>query len=292
MSAAAAGTDAAAAAAAAARFASCSACGAPAPSGADARPLPVCSGCRGAAYCSKDCQRAAWKAGHKDECKRLAAAAAASGAASGATAALSSAPLGDVAAQEASVKLWRAKKSLAALRAGADAGDAAAIFALGLAHRDALLGLREDARAAQQHFARAAAAGLARAQYDTGFILGYGISGGALGIGPGRGADPVEGLRLMRLAAEQGMREACLNLSGFLRDGVGTRPDPVSAFQWLQRAADLGDEEAWGEIARSRESPARTRRSLACARTLTRSRARSPLRAAPCMQTTSASARR
>ena len=90
------------------------------------------------------------------------------------------------------------------------------------------------------------------------------------------------------------MREACLNLSGFLRDGVGTRPDPVSAFQWLQRAADLGDEEAWGEIARSRESlRGRAYAPLAHTHVHARSHVRAPLATARrSLQTTSASARR
>ena len=34
-----------------------------------------CSRCRSVAYCSPECQRAHWKAGHKTECKRLRAAA-------------------------------------------------------------------------------------------------------------------------------------------------------------------------------------------------------------------------
>ncbi|KAL4421508.1 hypothetical protein ABPG75_010799 [Micractinium tetrahymenae] len=35
--------------------------------------LRACSGCRVARYCSKDCQTKHWKAGHRAECKRLAA---------------------------------------------------------------------------------------------------------------------------------------------------------------------------------------------------------------------------
>ena len=34
-------------------------------------PLTVCLGCGVAAYCSVDCQRAAWRAGHKAECKTM-----------------------------------------------------------------------------------------------------------------------------------------------------------------------------------------------------------------------------
>ena len=35
------------------------------------QPLHFCSGCRQRKYCNPACQRAAWRAGHKDECKRL-----------------------------------------------------------------------------------------------------------------------------------------------------------------------------------------------------------------------------
>ncbi|MBE3045012.1 zinc finger MYND domain-containing protein, partial [Candidatus Bathyarchaeota archaeon] len=36
------------------------------------RPVTACTGCRGASYCSKACQRAAWKESHKLECAALA----------------------------------------------------------------------------------------------------------------------------------------------------------------------------------------------------------------------------
>ena len=35
------------------------------------QPLHFCSGCRRRKYCTEACQRAAWRAGHKEECKRL-----------------------------------------------------------------------------------------------------------------------------------------------------------------------------------------------------------------------------
>ena len=38
------------------------------------QPLHFCSGCRQRKYCNQACQRAAWRADHKDECKRLRAA--------------------------------------------------------------------------------------------------------------------------------------------------------------------------------------------------------------------------
>ena len=43
--------------------------------GAKDQPLHYCSGCRQRKYCRQACQRAAWRAGHKAECKRLRAAA-------------------------------------------------------------------------------------------------------------------------------------------------------------------------------------------------------------------------
>ena len=45
--------------------------------------LKMCVGCHSAAYCSRSCQRAHWKAGHKRECKRLKAMLAMRGAVAG-----------------------------------------------------------------------------------------------------------------------------------------------------------------------------------------------------------------
>ena len=45
----------------------CAFCGDPATD----RSLQKCSGCRQRKYCNQACQRAAWRAGHKEECRRL-----------------------------------------------------------------------------------------------------------------------------------------------------------------------------------------------------------------------------
>ena len=67
--------DAAAAAAAAAASAArrsqvqCAAADCPRKVKADGSPLDQCGGCKRCYYCSKACQTADWKAGHKMECK-------------------------------------------------------------------------------------------------------------------------------------------------------------------------------------------------------------------------------
>ena len=68
--------DAAAAATAAASTArrsqvQCAEAGCPRKIKADGTPLDQCSGCKRCYYCSKVCQTADWKAGHKTECKEL-----------------------------------------------------------------------------------------------------------------------------------------------------------------------------------------------------------------------------
>ena len=68
--------DAAAATAAAASTArrsqvQCAAGGCPRKLKADGTPLDQCGGCKRCYYCSRGCQTAHWKAGHKAECKEL-----------------------------------------------------------------------------------------------------------------------------------------------------------------------------------------------------------------------------
>ena len=54
--------------------------------------LRFCSGCRQRKYCSEACQRAAWRAGHKEECRRLRARASAPSSAQASSSSLSSSP--------------------------------------------------------------------------------------------------------------------------------------------------------------------------------------------------------
>ena len=49
----------------------CAAAGCPRKLKADGTPLDYCGGCKRCFYCSKACQSADWKAGHKAECKTL-----------------------------------------------------------------------------------------------------------------------------------------------------------------------------------------------------------------------------
>ncbi|KIY94383.1 hypothetical protein MNEG_13578 [Monoraphidium neglectum] len=56
-------------------------CGACGKTAADGARLRLCSGCRAARFCSDACYKAAWKAGHRQECKAAAAAAATAAAA-------------------------------------------------------------------------------------------------------------------------------------------------------------------------------------------------------------------
>ena len=63
--------DAAAASTARRSQVQCAAAGCPRKVKADGSPLDQCSGCKRCFYCSKSCQTADWKAGHKAECKEL-----------------------------------------------------------------------------------------------------------------------------------------------------------------------------------------------------------------------------
>ena len=51
----------------------CFRCGAAEPPAADGGKHKLCGGCHSRLFCSPDCHKAAWGAGHKAECKLLAA---------------------------------------------------------------------------------------------------------------------------------------------------------------------------------------------------------------------------
>ena len=57
-------------------------------------------------------------------------------------------------------------------------------------------------------------------------------------------------MRLYRLVAQQGLREAQFNLAKMLSDGVGCDKSPVQAVQWMRRAVELGYADAQTELTR------------------------------------------
>ena len=206
----------------------CAACAAEAP-------LSVCFACRSAAYCSKACQAAHWKARHREECPAL------RDAADAAAAAASAAALGNVAAQLAGTEPWAARE-LDEIRAHAQGGDAFAIFVLGCFVLQGARGLVPNQQRYAELMREAADAGLALAQMNLGTCYEF-----------GRGVARVDyamAARYYRLAAAQGEAEALHNLGNLYRDGHGVRCDLAAAFELYQRAAALGNANGQGEVAR------------------------------------------
>jgi hypothetical protein len=105
----------------------------------------LCAGCRAVRYCDSDCQLAAWPE-HRAACKAAVAARAASPAAAppAASPALPpNAPSAALMAQLDEIEMWR-RMPLAALRAAAVSGTAAAQGAIGIAYLRGTQGLEED----------------------------------------------------------------------------------------------------------------------------------------------------
>ena len=181
---------------------------------------------------------------------------------------------GDLAAQEAACKKWDVRP-LSELRAAAERGDAAAQFLLGEAYDFGLLDLSVDHAQAAAWYRKAAAAGIARAQFNLGssFLKGEGVVRDAaeaarlyrlaadqglpeaifnLGVcyhaGEGVVQDAAEAARLFRLAADQGLTDAIYNLGVLYRDGTGVPQDHAAAFAHFRRAAELGQLSAMSEL--------------------------------------------
>jgi TPR repeat protein len=62
--------------------------------------------------------------------------------------------------------------------------------------------------------------------------------------GDGAPADPAEGMRLLKLAAEQDNDSAFLNIGRAYLFGLGVPKDPNIGMQWYVRAAEMGNEQA------------------------------------------------
>lgn len=129
--------------------------------------------------------------------------------------------------------------AVAAYRAAADRGDAAARFALARCLRDGR-GAPRDARAALRLFKALATAGHGWSQYALAQMVD---------AGEGAKADPALALELYRLAAERGIAPAFYNIATAYATGRGAPQDDSQARVWFERAAELGDPLAFCALA-------------------------------------------
>jgi TPR repeat protein len=115
------------------------------------------------------------------------------------------------------------------LRRAARGGEAWAEYMLGLRydHGD---GLPEDRKRAAYWYARAAAQKFDSAQLNLGIILANRPR-----------PQFKKAMRLYRLAAAQGNRNAKFNLGMYYAEGRGVRSNPRLAFRWYLGAAEQGD---------------------------------------------------
>ena len=132
------------------------------------------------------------------------------------------------------------------LRARAESGDSWAQLNLGAALDHGLAGFARDPVRAVSWYRRAAAAGLAEAQFNLAHCLA---------TGSGTARDDTEALSWMLKAAEQGLSSAQFLAGVMLAEGVGTRADGARAQVWLQRAADGGNPDAASALGRIRTRP-------------------------------------
>lgn len=117
----------------------------------------------------------------------------------------------------------------------AEAGDPWAQLNLGAAYDNGLAGLPLDPVRAVTWYRRAAAAGLAEAQFNLAHCLV---------TGNGTARNDAEALTWMLRAAEQGLASAQFLAGVMLVEGIGTAPDRERALPWLRRAADNGNTDA------------------------------------------------
>jgi len=153
----------------------------------------------------------------------------------------------DYAAGEAAWQRGEHAAALAQWLPLAEAGQARAQFAVGLAH-DQGQGVERDAATAARWYRRAAAQGLADAEYNL-----------ALLYLDGRGVkqDLEETVRLFRAAAERGDLPAQVNLAYSYEQGSGVEQDLPVAAAWYARAAMAGNREAWRRFTELREAGVR-----------------------------------
>jgi len=133
------------------------------------------------------------------------------------------------------------------LQRRAESGDSWAQLNLGAALDHGLGGFARDPVRAVAWYRRAAAAGLAEAQFNLAHCLA---------TGSGTARDDAEALGWMLKAAAQGLSSAQFLAGVMLAEGIGTRADRARARMWLQRAADGGNPDASSVLDRIRALPA------------------------------------
>ncbi|HHP7237323.1 MAG TPA: tetratricopeptide repeat protein [Longibacter sp.] len=138
-------------------------------------------------------------------------------------------PVGYVGRDTAAARRWFASAA-PSLAEAARSGDPDADLALGEMHYRGY-GVTRDTTAALDHWRRAAAAGLAEAQYR--------LAMSRFEAGAHRPA-----FRWAHRAADQKHAAAESFLAFLYQDGYGTARDPDSAMVWLRRAATHGDSSA------------------------------------------------
>lgn len=119
-------------------------------------------------------------------------------------------------------------------QAAAEAGDAAAQFALGKCYEEGR-GVAQDFHEALSWYEKAASLGHATAQYSLGSCYAYGID---------IAQDYQKALAWFKKAAEQGHAKSQYMLGISYSHGLAGEQDHAQAARWYERAAEAGDLEA------------------------------------------------
>ncbi len=125
------------------------------------------------------------------------------------------------------------KRDIKALEAKAAAGDAAAQIALGLVYDtgDKVAGVEQDRRKAAEWFQKAAAQGVAEAQFNLGTMYEMGV---------GVKKDEKKALEWLEKAATQGFADAQFNVANMYATGRGTEKNLSRAITWYDKAGVQG----------------------------------------------------
>ena len=184
--------------------------------------MSLCSGCLRASYCDAKCQKAD-RAVHREWCNDQKSQREAQRAAPPALSYDSSG------------------LNAGALRRAADAGDPEAMSKLAGCYTAGVGGVAVDYVGAFRWYKRAAEVpGTSPVAYHN-LAVCY-------DTGRGTPKNPVEAVRLYKMAAEIGLPNSQFNLGLCLQRGEGVPRDPVEAFMWLQRAADAENSDAQCQV--------------------------------------------